>query len=405
MRKLLVLAVLIVLASSDVASGKAVNIARRVGIAQKTRTFSVSPNNFNRDKRQDFFLVRHNPDNPPRSIPYSTLYRGVKGGFKRYASRMFGKSDKHGCIWGRVNRDRRPDMFCAVGLTRRSVNELWIQRRNGTFVNRAKAFGLTRNPHGRYRYATFIRANWDRRPDIYVTRYKANCRCGEKDADTFPNELWINKGGSFRKAPRFGLNRAIGAKKDNASCTQAVDYDEDGDQDLLVCAQKGVRLYANRRGPRFKDVTRRKGIKWRGVIDARLVDLNRDGDRDFVKLTSRRVTARYGNGSGRFGRNRLIGRTRAGMGLAFARFNKGKTKDIYVLSGRGKGTNDKPDRIFLKRRGRRRYGVEFIRGVRSGGGDDVAPIDYNRDRRTEFLVTNGDRKTAGPVQLFVWRRG
>jgi hypothetical protein len=38
-----------------------------------------------------------------------------------------------------------------------------------------------------------------------------------------------------------------------------------------------------------------------------------------------------------------------------------------------------------------------------GSGDDVANVDYNNDGRADFVVTNGDKKKAGPVQLFTWR--
>jgi hypothetical protein len=389
------------------ASGRVVNVARRVRIAQTTRTFSVNVGDFNRDRRDDFFLVRHNPDNPPQSIPTSILYAGTRRKrFRVHAKVMFGRTDKHDCAWGRANRDRRPDLFCAIGLTQRSENELWIQRRNGRFVNRAQRKGLHFRTHGRFRTATFIHANRDRRPDIYVTRYAGSCFCdrdgdGEIDSegDRWPNELWINEGRRFRKAPEFGLNKPISSKKDNASCTQAVDYDRDRDQDLLVCAAR-LHLYRNRNGRGFVDVTRRKKL---GVVvaDARFVRLNGDRRYDFVRLTTQRLTVRYGRRRGRLGPSRLIARVSGGIGLAFGRFNRGTRTDIYMLAGRTR--RDAPDKIYLQKR--RRFRALTIPAVRRGIGDDVAALDYNRDGRTDFVVTNGDRKKAGPVQLWTWRRG
>jgi hypothetical protein len=237
--------------------GRVVNVAGRARIAQTTRTFSVNVGDFNRDRRDDFFMVRHNPD----SIPLSTLYAGTRRKrFRNHAAAMFGRTDKHDCAWGRANRDRRPDLFCAVGLTQRSKNELWIQRRRGRFVNRAQSMGLHFRAHGRYRTTTFIHANRDRRADIYVTRYTGSCFCDRNDdgvidyqGDRWPNELWINTGGRFRKAPEFGLNKPISAKKDNSTCTQSIDYDRDGDQDLLVCAAR-LHLYNNRNGRGFVEV-------------------------------------------------------------------------------------------------------------------------------------------------------
>ena len=388
-----------------------VNVAKRVGIAERTRTFSVNPVDFNRDKRHDFFLVRHNPDDLGAHIPLSTLYRKARGGYRNHASGMFGRTDKHDCAWGDANVDGRPDMFCAVGLTQRSNNELWIQRSDGSFVNRAEQLGFTQGSHGRYRYATFIHANNDPKPDIYVTRYTGSCFCDRNDdgivdypGDEFPNELWINEGGSFRKAREFGLNKVIGAKKDNATCTQSVDYDEDRDQDLLVCGGDGVHLYRNNGGRGFTEVTRKKNLHG-DALDARFVDLNDNGNRDFVRLTKRSLTVRYGNGSGGFRKPKVIGDVPAAAGLAFGSFNRGTTTDIYVLAGwlRGRRKVDQPDRVFLNRRRERFRGVPIPRAS-SGGGDDVAALDYNRDGWMDFVVTNGNKKRAGPVQLWTWRR-
>ena len=298
-------------------------------------------------------------------------------------------------------------MFCAVGFSQFSNNELWIQNADGSFTNRAQALGLTAGSHGRYRYATFIHANNDNRPDIYVARYTGSCFCDNNGdgvvdypGDNFPNELWINQGGSFRHAPEFGLDLPIGAKKDNATCAQAVDYDRDGDQDLLVCGWKKLYLFENRGGTGFANVTSQKGI-WGNAADARLVDLDGDNALDLVRLKAREVTVRYGNGSGGFGPATVIANLIAGEGLAFGRFDSGTTTDVYVLASRPRGTGDQPDKILFNG-GNRTFSAQTIPSVR-GAGDDVAALDYNQDGRADFVVTNGDRKFAGPVQLFTWR--
>jgi hypothetical protein len=303
-----------------------------------------------------------------------------------------------------VNKDKRPDLFCTVGLTARSVNEMWIQRRGGRFVNRAKALGLTRRTHGRYRYATFIHANRDRRLDIYVTRYNGGCFCRfGTQGDRWPNELWLRTDSGFRRAPKFGLNKRISASKDNSTCAQSVDFDHDGDEDLLVCGQKRLHLYRNNNGRGFTDVTRRKDINGR-VIDARLVHINRGSGYDLVRLTRRALVIHRGTRAGRFRRGRVIARPPAPTGLAFGRFNTGRRLDIYALSSRprARGSRDKPDRILLQRR--RGWDVRRIPRARRGSGDDVASINYRRGKREAFLVTNGNRKKPGPVQLWVWRR-
>jgi hypothetical protein len=374
-------------------------VARRAGIAERTRTFSVAPVDFNRDRRDDIFLVRHNPDNP-RSLPPSTLYRNEGRRYSNFITSGFANTDKHGCVWGRANADKRPDLFCAIGLTQFSVNELWIQNPDRSFTNRASDMGLTRDTHGRYRYATFIHANNDRRPDIYVARYTGDCFCGRYPGDNFPNELWINEGGSFRKAPEFGLNRPIGAKKDTSACAQAVDYNRDGHDDLLACGEKSVRLYRNNGGRSFTDVTARRGVDG-NAFDAGLVHLNKDKRRDLVMLTRSRLTISFGTRRGWRDVDFAMD-AEGGEALAFGRFNPGPLRDIYVLRSRGGDRNDNSDAILINR-GRGRFRTNSIPAT-SGSGDDVASLDYDGDGRTDFVVTNGDRKKPGPVQLFTWVR-
>ena len=394
----LVTSIVLVMAWTATARADVVDVASQVGIAQTTRTFSVNSQDFDRDGDDDVFLVRHNPDNPS-NLPPSTLYRNAGGSFSNFITDGFGRTDKHGCAWGDANGDGLWDLFCAVGLQQFSVNELWIQNSDRTFTNRARELGLTQDTHGRYRYATFIHANGDGRPDIYVARYTGSCFCGKYDGDSFPNELWINQGTSFRKAPEFGLNQPIGAKKDNASCAQAVDYDRDGDEDLLVCGWKSLRLYRNNAGTGFTDVTAQTRIG-ANVNDAGLIDLNGDSVRDLVKLSAKQLTVQLGNGSS-WGAVVFSAAVTAGEALAFGNIDGQGGADIYALSSRGTDSADDPDAIFLNAGGGR-----FTRTTlpaTSGSGDDVASLDYNNDGRADFVVTNGDRKKAGPVQLLTWR--
>ena len=412
LRRLIFVAGVLVLATAGSSLAAPVNVARRLGIDEVTRTFGVAPVDFDGDRRKDFFLVRHNPDDLGARIPLSTLYRKVRGRYVNHATAMFGRSDKHGCAWGDANVDGRPDMFCAIGLTQRSFNELWIQKGDGTFDNQAVERGLTFQRRGRYRYATFIHANNDVWPDIYVARYTGSCFCDlnedgvvDYDGDQWPNELWINERGSFRKAPEFGLNKPIGAKKDNATCAQAVDYDADGDEDLLVCAAKALHLYRNNDGNGFTDVTNAEGLGG-NMADARFVNLDDDRDRDLVVLSKRGLTVRFARGPGNLGRPQTIGTPPSPMALATGSFNAGDTTDIYVVSswlGGRRRRADQPDRVYLNRGGGA-FEPVLIPGADRGGGDDVAALDFNRDGRTDFLVTNGQTKRAGPVQMWTWEK-
>ena len=422
--KLTVAAAALVVVMAGVAYADAVDVATEAGIAQRIRSFSVNSEiyngtqlDYNGDTLDDFFLVRHAPEDLGANIPPSSLYAGNGNGFTEQSisfQRAGSNTDKHGCTWGDVNRDNRPDMFCAIGLTQNSKNELWIQTSTGGFNEVARARGFYDYFKGRYRYATFIHANNDALLDVYVARYTGSCFCDlngdgvvDYDGDEFPNELWLqNPDGTFTfdaptaEAPsgQYGLTQNIGAKKDNATCAQAVDYDGDADEDLLVCGMKKLKLYENNAGTGFTDVTSAKGITG-DAQDARLIDLNGDTKEDLVKLTNTALTVRYGNGTGGFSSVTTLTTTTAGEALAFGRFDPGPTLDIYQLSGKASG--EQPDQILVNN------GVGFdiitLPGVPKADGDDVGRADYNNNGQDDFIVTNGDKKIYGPVQLFTWR--
>jgi len=98
----------------------------------------------------------------------------------------------------------------------------------------------------------------------------------------------------------------------------------------------------------------------------------------------------------------VIGRVTAGVGLAFGSFNRGDTVDVYVLSDRGRDRFDDPDHIFLARNDGS-FTPLVLPGNGKASGDDVAELDYDDDGYSDFVVSNGDKKGTGPLQLFTWR--
>ena len=382
------------------------NVARSAGLAQVTRTWSANVADHDRDGDKDLLLVRHNPQwfwfgTPP--APTATLYRNTRKGFVA-ATSSFGHSDRHDCDFADVDRDRDLDLFCAIGLSDRSRNRLWRNTRSG-WNDASRAFHL-RGPKamsgsGNYRTTTFLHANGDRYPDVYVTRYFGSDGPPLNDpaeSPPRPNELYMNVGGDrFRRARGRGLDRPVGAQKDTPGCVQAVDFNRDGRQDLLVCGYRRLRLYRQRRDG-FRDVTRRRGIEGRWK-DARLVRLNGDRRRDLVTVRESSLEVSF------FARGRWRSRLRrgltAGEGVATGDFNGDGRQDVYVLQTCA-GGRDRADLVMLNR-GRADFSTRWIQGVRRGCGNDVEAIDHGRNRRTEFVVLNGRMKTAGPVQLFTFR--
>ncbi len=452
------LALMAVLLLGGVAHAGVVNVAGAAGVAQgDTRTFSVNPVRAgdglaygeevrgltaNGDTLDDFFLVRHAPEGLGTNVPPSTLYLGNGGGFNESpvdfgtdtSKDADGDTDKHGCDWGFANQDNRLDLFCAIGLTQTSKNELWIQQDNGSFLERSQAYGLRDYSKGRYRYTTFIDVDSDGDQDIYVARYTGSCKCDlngdgvvDYPGDTFPNELWINTqtstGTRFvfdgnRTDPNsddgdFNLTLNLGAKKDNVACAQNIDFDFDGDEDLLFCGANRIKLFRNdydrvTQSGGFTDISATKNISGDSQ-DARLVDLDGNGLYDLVRLNKTSLVVKYDNGiKGGFGPTQtLVGSLTAGETLAFGKFDNNQTLDIYALSSRAKFRRDQPDRILLNPGTRviSSWVVENVPAAPTGAGDDVGAVDYDNDGFDEFLVTNGDRKVFGPVQLWDWEPG
>ena len=396
------------------------DVAAEAGVDEVYRSYSVASGDFNEDGWDEWFFVRHNPQLGMNNLPHSKLFRNERtGSLSLYAATMFGRTDKHGCAWGDYDEDRDLDLACAIGWDVDSKNELW--RNDGRFTNgsfraagftevgKAKGLWSYSESYGTYRYVTFFDANGDGYQDLYFARDAgASGGFDAKPKDDRPNELWINKGPtaanpySFRIAPGFGLNRPISALKDSASCVQDVNFDSDGDRDLLVCGQSGSVFYRNNGNNGFTNETSTYKVGGTGIRDAGFANLDGDSALELAELRLGKLTIKDRSRVASLVYNTtpysltLTG----GESLAFGDFDGNGYKDVYVLEGRGGDGYDDPDFLLLNQGGFDFSKVNLGALGPNGAGDDVAELDYNRDGKSDFVVTNGDRRTAGPVQLW-----
>ena len=91
-------------------------------------------------------------------------------------------------------------------------------------------------------------------------------------------------------------------------------------------------------------------------------------------------------------------RSSQGESLATGDFNGDHLSDIFIVAQKGPDANDDPDYLVTQT-----LPLNFERrsmGVINGAGDDVDAVDYNRDGSADFIVSNGDKRRAGPVQLW-----
>jgi hypothetical protein len=360
--------------ASGVATAVVEDRAQVAGIYEVVLTWSASAPDVDRDGDADLMIV-------PHSAGPARLYRNQGGRFTRMDGGVFAKKDRHDCQWADVDRDGRVDAYCTIGAhkgTGTKSNELWLQRTAGHFTQSAAEWGVA-DRWGRGRNVAFIDVNHDPYPDLYVGN-----DFPRQDGIPSPNRLFINTGGTrFRSASEYGLDHELGAFS-----VQAVDYDNDGWEDLLVAGKTQVRLYRNQSGQSFADVSRSVGIN-HGGLSARLVDVDGDGPLDFVLIKPDKLLVKYGGPTGA-----LTARTTSvplthGARVATGDVNADGYTDLYIVQ-----SGSSPDRLLL---GPSLVDLPIPQAT-SGGGQAVTAFDHDGNGRTDFVVLNGGAG-PGPVQL------
>jgi len=237
---------------------------------------------------------------------------------------------------GDFNNDGNQDIFVPTGGE--NPDQLWINNGDGTFTDRASAWGIAYEHMG---VGTAVGDyNNDGWLDIFVTSF------GPATGQLRPGAhlLYRNNGnGSFTDvAVVAGVNRSSATAADGFGAAFG-DFDLDGDLDLVVLswrpATDGNRLYRNDGDGTFTDVTDDAGLA--GLIECRAFSprfADMDGDRyPELLIAADFGTSRYlvnntdgtftdftaGSGTGVDGN---------GMGATIADFNGDGLFDWYVTS-------------------------------------------------------------------------
>lgn len=343
--------------------------------------------------------------------------------------------DTMGVIVGDYNQDGRPDLY----VTNFGPNQLFTNLGGGKFREDSAAMKVRGNSWS-------VSASWadfdrDGDLDLYVGDYVSTMNFPYHIGT--PNKLYVNVGtatkpqfverakqlgvddtGAFRKAvqnfpyPKRFLNIIPGAQA--WGCTLSVhtlDFDNDGDQDLMVGNDFGEfvlpnRLYRNdtpRGGPlKFTDVSTVTGFSNNGHYNMGIVssDYDLDGDWDFYNANlgpnifhqNRNgyfvdVAAAAGPTEGWNSSKTLI---LSSWGMAFWDFDNDLWEDLLVVNGfiRGAASNrndpNSENHLWLnKHDGTFKRVVPATSGMADvGAGRGLALSDVNSDGQMDFYVMN-----------------
>jgi hypothetical protein len=370
------------------------------GVAATTETWEATPVDYDRDGDEDVWIGYHdqggklwrNNGSGSYALAYTWPRRNADGKVP----------DRHDCAWADVDRNGLPDAYCAAGRSGNNLvktgqdNELWLQTSAGRFTDVGTQWNIG-DVCGRSHYVTFIDANHDAYPDLFVgnaqPRDVTPDPCDDP-ANGYPSEemkLYLNQAGTgFRQVTDWGVHGYGGVR-----FAEVADVDGDGWDDLLVSFSGGPLLYRHNAGTGYTDVAAANGLTG-NPSDAAFTDLDGDGDPDLVTGLGRRVEYRVNTGS-RFLAPVLAWTAPSGgsvRSVATGDADGDGDQDVYVLvSNLTAGTN--PRDVVLRNTGLHFTATQVP--AAGGIGDEVATLDGNGDGRAEFLVLNGV-ETLGPIQ-------
>ncbi len=311
-----------------------------------------------------------------------------------------------------VNRDGFVDLFVTTITTKgkkqpipRAMNLLFLNNKNGTFRNATKEYGLDKLLSFSTA-ASFGDVNADGFPDLYVGNYFNDFQ-GEltfiNDAtivgstQTSKGYLLLNKGGkSFEDVyEQYGLTH-----KGFGFGGVFTDYDNDGDQDLIINHDFGYKrtpnLLLQNRFPRerFTDVASDLKIDLKiNAMGTAVGDINSDGLLDYYFTNIRFNRMMVNGGPGKPFTDRLldIGMNYVAIswGANFADFDHDGDLDLFVSNG-DLNPNCVPmaDFYFQNNGGKFQENARAVGLNDYGIGRGSVVFDYDNDGDLDLLVVN-----------------
>jgi hypothetical protein len=361
------------------------DVGALAGFQTSTPSWDVQPGDFNGDGWTDVFFSHHGQ---PGELYRNRHPDGSSAGFTLFATfkdRRHHWHDRHGCAWGDVNQDERPDIVCMKGAKQGTVkkwNELWIQQPDRTFRDRAHDYGVE-DVWGRGRHPSFIDINHDRWPDLFLGNDMPRL-----DGNPTPNRTFVNEGGTTYSQVFMGLTKEMGAH-----CVQTVDLNHDGWDDLVLCANTGLQLLI-RAGDRFVDRRADLGIPAIRPTRALVADLDGDGWEEILTMGGGSVRIYPNDGSGSFG-DAWSHPLTAGRGLAVGDVDGSGSPDVLAVQGCVDSINQTD--VLLLNGGDLTSWTDMpnMPADVPGCGDAAAALDFDHDGMDDLVIQNGAYVRAG----------
>ncbi len=326
--------------------------------------------------------------------PWELWLGNGEGGF--IPDQMLRRKDRHECEAADFAGPDGPpdgliDLYCVRGANRGTrndkSNELLEQQPDGSFKNVVRAWGA-RDPSGRGRAVAVLHIRGDGVPSLFV---------GNKRAQDYPSpdRIYENVGDHF-------VERSVGGlpSEQDSHCASTGDFDGDGRQDLLSCS-RSLRLYRDLTTPDgpvvYREVAARQGLPSGRMLDAQLVELNRDGRRDLVTLTGTRLEVRLNTGRPHhFPTVDFALPLKAGVSFCSGHADGDRSNDLLVVRGLPSWDADlqRPDTILVNTGTGEDFEAVRVpqppsQAGHNGNGDTCSAIPHFQGRRAAWTINNG----------------
>lgn len=209
------------------------------------------------------------------------------------------------CCVGDINGDGLSDFY--IGGAKDQTGQLFVQNENGTFTE-LEIPAFAEHQSFEDTDCIFFDANGDGADDLYVA--SGSTEFGPNNTN-LADRLYLNEDGN-----KFGYSRQIlpTFQFENTSAVKSLDFDGDGDQDLVVSifirpyvygVPANIYLLENDGRGNFKNVSKDRAPEFADlgmVSDLGIIDFDRDGDQDIVAVGEWMGVSIFSNQEGKFSR-------------------------------------------------------------------------------------------------------